>query len=78
MSERGAQGLPGRLLPQSLLGRLSVVMVAGVLLTQLVGNLIWAAQLRRDSAVEARMASQHLARSASSTCLLYTSDAADE
>lgn len=73
MPERGVRRLLERLLPPSLLGRLSVVMVAGVLATQLVGNLIWAAQLRRDSAVEARMASQHLARSASSTIRFFLS-----
>ena len=73
MPERGVRRLLERLLPPSLLGRLSVVMVAGVLATQLVGNLIWATQLRRDSAVEARMASQHLARSAASTIRFFLS-----
>ncbi|MEC5162637.1 signal transduction histidine kinase [Janthinobacterium sp. CG_23.3] len=61
------------LLPQSLLGRLSVVMVAGVLLTQLVGNLIWGAQLRKDAEVEARIASQHIAHSAAGTVRFFLS-----
>jgi len=54
-----------RILPSSLLGRLSVVMVVGVLLTQLVGNLIWAAQLRAESKVATITAGQQLAHSAS-------------
>ncbi|MBX9869276.1 MAG: hypothetical protein K2X63_05715, partial [Burkholderiaceae bacterium] len=54
-----------RILPTSLLGRLSVVMVVGVLLTQLVGNLIWAAQLRAESKVATITAGQQLAHSAS-------------
>ena len=41
-----------RILPQSLLGRLTAVMAAGVLLTQLVGNVIWAAQRRAEAEVE--------------------------
>ncbi|MET3132953.1 signal transduction histidine kinase [Oxalobacteraceae bacterium GrIS 1.11] len=61
------------LLPSSLLGRLSVVMVAGVLLTQLVVNLIWAAQQRKDAEVEARLASQHMAHSAASTIRFFLS-----
>ena len=60
---------PGRLLslvlPRSLLGRLSIVMVVGVMLTQLVGNLIWAAQLKAESESDAKTASQYLAHSAS-------------
>ena len=38
------QSMALRWLPQSLLGRLSLVMVFGVLLTQLVGNAIWSMQ----------------------------------
>lgn len=56
--------LLARLLPQSLLGRLSVVMVAGVMLTQLVGNFFWATQLRAESEAEIKTASQHVAHSA--------------
>ncbi|WP_295764047.1 ATP-binding protein [Undibacterium sp.] len=54
-----------KVLPSSLLGRLSVVMVVGVMLTQLLGNFIWATQLRAESEAEAKTAAQHLARSAS-------------
>ena len=54
-----------RVLPNSLLGRLSVVMIFGVLVTQLAGGLIWAAQLRTKSEAETRVAAQHLAHSAS-------------
>ena len=61
------------LLPQSLLGRLSVVMVAGVLLTQLVGNLIWAAQLRKDAELEAKIAAQHIGHSAAGTLRFFLS-----
>ncbi len=54
-----------RILPQSLLGRLSVVMVAGVMLTQLLGNFFWATQLRAESEAAIKTASQHVAHSAS-------------
>jgi len=62
-----------RLLPQSLLGRLSAVMVVGVLLTQLVGNVIWAAQRRAESEVEVGTASLHLAHSAASAMRFFIS-----
>lgn len=52
------------MLPDSLLGRLSVVMIFGVLVTQVAGGLIWAAQLRSKSEAETRVAAQHLAHSA--------------
>ncbi|WP_426115347.1 ATP-binding protein [Massilia sp. PWRC2] len=52
-------------LPQSLLGRLSLVMVVGVMLAQLAGHAIWARQLRAESDVETRTAASHLAHSAS-------------
>ena len=52
-------------LPQSLLGRLSLVMVVGVMLAQLAGHAIWARQLRAESEVEANSAASHLAHSAS-------------
>lgn len=56
-----------RILPQSLLGRLSVVMVAGVMLTQFAGNTFWAAQMRKESESETKASAQHLAHSAAST-----------
>src|SRR5471032_2945497 len=61
------------LLLQSLLGRLSAVMVVGVLLTQLVGNVIWAAQRRAESEVEVGTASLHLAHSAASAMRFFIS-----
>jgi signal transduction histidine kinase len=61
------------LLPNSLLGRLSVVMVLGVIVTQLAGGLIWAAQLRTKSERETRIAAQHLAHSASSAVRYFMS-----
>jgi signal transduction histidine kinase len=62
-----------RVLPNTLLGRLSVVMVLGVIVTQLAGGLIWAAQLRTKSEQETRIASQHLAHSASSAIRYFMS-----
>ena len=62
-----------RFLPHSLLGRLSVVMVAGVLLTQLVGHFIWASQLRKDAQIEARASSQQLGHSAASAVRFFLS-----
>lgn len=62
-----------RWLPQSLIGRLALVMVAGVLVTQLAGNLIWAAQLRAKAEVEARSASQYLGHSAASSIRFFRS-----
>ncbi|MFL9879891.1 ATP-binding protein [Herbaspirillum rhizosphaerae] len=61
------------LLPNSLLGRLSVVMIFGVLVTQLAGGLIWAAQLRTKSEAETRIAAQHLAHSASGAIRYFMS-----
>jgi signal transduction histidine kinase len=58
-------------MPQSLLVQVSLVMVAGVLLAQLFGNLIWAAQLSRESESETAVASQHLARSAVSAARFF-------
>jgi len=62
-----------RILPSSLLGRLSVVMVAGVMLTQFVGNAFWAAQMRKESQIEVTESSQHLAQSAASTIRFFMS-----
>lgn len=60
-------------LPHSLLGQLSVVMVLGVLVTQLAGGLIWAAQLRTKSEIETRIAAQHLGHSAASAIRFFKS-----
>lgn len=60
-------------LPQSLLGRLSLVMVFGVLLTQLVGSAIWTTQQGAKAETEAKAASQYLAHSASSAIRFFRS-----
>jgi signal transduction histidine kinase len=60
-------------LPQSLLGRLTLVMVAGLLVTQLTASIIWATQLRAKSQVEAQSASQYVAHSASGAIRFFRS-----
>ncbi|WP_229506383.1 ATP-binding protein [Massilia sp. BJB1822] len=65
--------LLARLVPQSLLGRLTAVMVVGVLLTQLAGNFIWAAQRRAEALNEVNAASQHLGHSAASAVRFFLS-----
>ncbi|MBK7615838.1 MAG: HAMP domain-containing protein [Burkholderiales bacterium] len=62
-----------RWLPQSLMGRLSLVMLAGVLVTQIVGNLIWASQLRSRAEVDTRSAAVYLGHSASNTIRFFRS-----
>lgn len=62
-----------RLWPQSLLGRLSLVMVAGLLLTQLVGSVIWATQLRAKADADTRVASQYLGQGAASAIRFFRS-----
>jgi len=70
---RHLAGLFDALLPNSLLGRLSVVMIFGVLVTQLAGGLIWAAQLRSKSQIETRIAAQHLSHSAAAAIRYFIS-----
>ncbi|KAF3999594.1 ATP-binding protein [Glaciimonas immobilis] len=48
-------------------------MVLGVLVTQLVGGVIWSAQLRNKSEIETRIAAQHLAHSAVSAIRYFKS-----
>ena len=60
-------------LPQSLLGRLSLVMVVCMLLAQLAGHAIWARQLRAESEAETRTASGQLAHSASGALRYFLS-----
>jgi signal transduction histidine kinase len=62
-----------RLWPESLLGRLTLVMVAGVLVTQLVASAIWASQLRAKSQVEAQSAAQYVAHSAAGAIRFFRS-----
>ncbi len=61
------------LMPKSLLGRLSLVMVCGVLLTQLVGSAIWSTQQRAKAEIETRIAAEHLAHSAASAIRFFQS-----
>jgi len=53
-----------RLKPDTLGARVLLVMVAGVLLSQLLGSAIWSWQLRQGALRDAREAAQHLAMSA--------------
>lgn len=59
------------IIPRSLIGRMLTVMVLGVLLAQVISNLVWVQQINRDKeAVAARMA-QDLAESVSSTVTFF-------
>ena len=60
-----------RLWPRSLLGRLSLVMLAGVLFTQLAVDLIWASQLHSSAEQEIRVSSAQLAHSANETAHFF-------
>lgn len=62
-----------RLMPPSLLGRLSLVMVLGVLTTMLIGNLLWATQLKSKAALEAGAAAQHIGAGAASAVRFFQS-----
>jgi signal transduction histidine kinase len=62
-----------RLWPQSLLGRLSLVMVAGLLVTQLAASLIWATQLRNKAEADTKAASQYLGQGAASAIRFFRS-----
>jgi signal transduction histidine kinase len=62
-----------RLWPQSLLGRLSLVMVTGLLVTQLAGGIIWATQLRAKAEVDARAAAQYVGQGAASSIRFFRS-----
>ena len=59
--------------PASLLGRLTLVMVAGLLVTQLAANAIWSSQLRAKARVEAQSAAQYVAHSASAAVRFFRS-----
>ncbi len=62
-----------RVIPSSLLGRLTVVMVLGVLLTQVVGNLIWASEVRQKVSTEALDAGEHIGGSAAAALRFFRS-----
>ena len=59
--------------PQSLLGRLSLVMVAGLLLTQVAGSILWATQLRAKTEADVRSAAQYLGQGAASSIRFFRS-----
>lgn len=59
--------------PASLLGRLTLVMVAGVLITQLAGNAIWARQLRAKALDDTDKAAQYLGHGAANTIRFFRS-----
>lgn len=60
-------------LPKSLLGRLALVMVAGVLLTQLAGNAIWALQLRAQARADTEAAAGYLGQNAANAIRYFRS-----
>lgn len=62
-----------RLWPASLLGRLTLVIVAGVLVTQVLAGAFWASQLRAKSEVEAGVAARYMAHSASGAVRFFRS-----
>lgn len=62
-----------RLLPSSLLGRLTLVMMMGVLSSQFIGDAFWAAQVRRDADVEVDATSRLVAQSAASSIHYFLS-----
>ncbi|MFA9217682.1 MAG: ATP-binding protein [Sphingomonadaceae bacterium] len=59
--------------PQSLLGRLSLVMGAGLLLTQLAGSVLWATQLRAKAEGDTHAAAQYLGQGAASSIRFFRS-----
>ena len=60
-----------RWLPDSLLGRIVVVLVLGVVAAQLIGTLLWARQLRETARQESLAAAVQLARSAAGTIRFF-------
>ena len=60
-----------RLLPDSLLGRIVVVMAIGVISAQLLGTLLWARQLRESARAEALIAGQHIAVNAAGSIRFF-------
>ncbi|QYG03033.1 ATP-binding protein [Massilia sp. NP310] len=62
-----------RWLPASLLGRLMLVMAAGLLVTQVAASAIWASQLRYKSQVETQSAARYVAHSAAGAIRFFRS-----
>ncbi len=76
-TEAAAAPARWRWLPASLLGRLTLVMVAGVLITQVAGNAIWAAQLRSKAQADTRSAAQFLGHGAANAVRFFRSTPPD-
>src|SRR6185312_9031124 len=64
MTDRSAGGWIDRLLPATLRGRILLMMVVGVLLSQLLGSAIWTWQLRDTARHDVRDAAHQTAVSA--------------
>lgn len=62
-----------RLVPSSLLGRLMLVMAAGLLVTQVAASAIWASQLRYKSQVEAQSAARYVGHGAAGAIRFFRS-----
>ncbi|MEH6628045.1 MAG: ATP-binding protein [Motiliproteus sp.] len=60
-----------RLIPRSLIGRMLTVMALGVLLAQVLSNLVWVQQIDRDKEVLAARMAQDLAVSVASTVTFF-------
>lgn len=59
--------------PRSLLARLSLVMVAGLLLTQVAGSVLWTMQLRDKTEADVKSAAQYLGQGAASSIRFFRS-----
>jgi len=68
-----SDGFLRRLAPASLLGRLMLVMAAGLLVTQIAASAIWASQLRYKSQVETQSAAKYVAHSAAGAIRFFRS-----
>ena len=62
-----------KLWPQSLLARLSLVMVAGLLLTQVAVSVLWTMQLRDKTRADVMSAAQYLGQGAASSIRFFRS-----
>jgi signal transduction histidine kinase len=62
-----------RLWPQSLLARLSLVLVVGLLLAQVAGSVLWTMQLRAKTQADVRSAARYLGQGAASSIRFFRS-----